>query len=51
MAGMHGDQYGQEMENENSDENCDEILEGEDGEHMMGEMDDRERSPHANMDA
>ena len=49
---MQGSQYGQEMMegNENSGENCDEILEDEDDQ-MMGEEDDRERSPQADMDA
>ena len=52
MTEMQGSQHGQEIIEglENSDENCDEILEGEDGE-MLGEEDGRERSPQVNMDA
>ena len=43
---MQGSGYDQEMMdgNENSGENCDEILEDEE-EQMLGEEDDRERSP------
>ena len=49
---MQGSQYGQEMMegDENSGENCDEILEEEDDQ-MMGEEDDRERSPQGDIDA